>query len=191
MHSWPYSSLRPRAWEELQVHTVYRGQQRRWKTLLWDFSANVKSEWSFHSSIRLHGVHKNSFIFIAQSSHAGEWLFCYIYGWYIITELLLTLKVTFPILYSSSSLCTGDEVPCIVWRYQIPEIWKFVLIISYTFDHYCYYIGNWQFSRYLNWFFFRISEYAFQIGLEWGCDYLCFLELTVFFFRLLYSCFTA
>ena len=27
--------------------------------------------------------------------------------------------------------------------------------------------------------FFRISEYSFQIHLGWGCDYLCFLELTV------------
>lgn len=54
---------------------------------------------------------------------------------YIITELLFTLNITFSVWYSSSLLCTGDEIPCIIWRYQIPEIWKFVLIISDTFHH--------------------------------------------------------
>jgi len=108
----------------------------------------------FHSSIRLHGVHKNSFIFIAQSSHA--WLFWYICGWYIITELLVTLKVTFPILYSSSSLWTGDEIPCIVWRYQkygslfllflIPLIMIVTILVIDSL------VNNWTdfFSEYLN-----------------------------------------
>ena len=156
MHSWPYSSLRPRAWEELQVHTVYRGQQWRLKikTLLWDFNANVKSEWSYSSTL--------TYAFMACTRIALSLLYSLLMqenGTYMdgtLSQNYYSLKVTFSILYSSSSLYTGDEIPCIIWRYKIPETWKFVPIISYTFDHDCYYIGNWQFSRYLNWFF---SEY--------------------------------